>query len=109
MARNNNDDMLMEDELAAAFLDDSAVAESDDLDLAAPEEEPVAEEPSEDDLLNYGYSLWFSGSIDDAADCFHRYLKESGHDKEFIIENEAHLIQAKGISEPEIQMMLYIL
>lgn len=67
------------------------------------------EEPSEDDLLNYGYSLWFSGSIDDAADCFHRYLKESGHDKEFIIENEAHLIQAKGISEPEIQMMLYIL
>ena len=49
MARNNNDDMLMEDELAAAFLDDSAVAESDDLDLAAPEEEPVAEEPSEDD------------------------------------------------------------
>lgn len=67
------------------------------------------EDPSEDDLLNYGYSLWFSGSIDDAADCFHRYLKETGHDKEFIIENEMQLIQAKGITEPEIQMMLYIL
>ena len=67
------------------------------------------EEPSEDDLLNYGYSLWFSGNIDDAADCFHRYLKESGHDKEYIIENEVDLIQDKGITEPEIQMMLYIL
>ena len=67
------------------------------------------EEPSEDDLLNYGYSLWFSGNIDDAADCFHRYLKESGHDKEYIIENEMDLIQDKGITEPEIQMMLYIL
>ena len=67
------------------------------------------EEPSEDDLLNYGYSLWFSGNIDDAADCFHRYLKESGHDKEYIIENEMDLIQDKGITEPEIQLMLYIL
>ena len=67
------------------------------------------EEPSEDDLLHYGYSLWFSGNIDDAADCFHRYLKESGHDKEYIIENEVDLIQDKGITEPEIQMMLYIL
>jgi tetratricopeptide (TPR) repeat protein len=67
------------------------------------------EEPSEDDLLNYGYSLWFSGNIDDAADCFHRYLKESGHDKEYIIENEVDLIRDKGITEPEIQMMLYIL
>ena len=67
------------------------------------------EEPSEDDLLNYGYSLWFSGNIDDAAECFHRYLKESGHDKEYIIENEMDLIQDKGITEPEIQMMLYIL
>ena len=48
MARNNNDDMLMEDELAAAFLDDGALADTNDLDVAAPEEEaPVA--PSEDD------------------------------------------------------------
>ena len=67
------------------------------------------EEPSEEDLLNYGYCLWFGGHIDDAADCFHRYLKETGHDKEFIIENEVQLIQDKGITEPEIQMMLYVL
>jgi tetratricopeptide (TPR) repeat protein len=31
-----------------------------------------------DDLLNYGYCLWFGGHIDDAADCFHRFLKETG-------------------------------
>lgn len=47
MARTNNDDMLMEDELAAAFLDESAAA--------APAQEPELPEeemeiaPSEDD------------------------------------------------------------
>ena len=67
------------------------------------------EEPAEDDLLNYGLCLWFSGHIDEAADCFHRYLMVSGEPKESIIENELELIRAKGITEPEIQMMLYIL
>ena len=67
------------------------------------------EEPAEDDLLNYGFCLWFSGHIDEAADCFHRYLMVSGEPKESIIENELELIRAKGITEPEIQMMLYIL
>ena len=47
MARKSNDDMLMEDELAAAFLDESAVAEANDIDVADPEEVMVA--PSEDD------------------------------------------------------------
>jgi tetratricopeptide (TPR) repeat protein len=65
--------------------------------------------PAADDLLNYGLCLWFSGHIDDAADCFHRYLLESGEAKESIIENELELIREKGITEPEIQMMLYIL
>ena len=64
---------------------------------------------STDDLLNYGFCLWFAGHIDEAADCFHRYLKESGEDKEKMIKNELELIQRKGITEPEIQMMLYIL
>lgn len=69
----------------------------------------TVEAPLEEDLLNYGYCLWFSGSIDDAADCFHRFLMESGESKEYIIANEKKLILAKGITEPEIQMMLYIL
>lgn len=64
---------------------------------------------STDDLLNYGFCLWFAGHIDDAADCFHRYLKESGEKKETMIDNELELIRRKGITEPEIQMMLYIL
>ena len=62
-----------------------------------------------DDLLNYGYALWFSGNIDEAADCFHRFLKETGCEAQYIIDNEAELLQEKGITEPEQQMMLYIL
>ena len=65
--------------------------------------------PAADDLLNFGFCLWFSGHIDDAADCFHRYLMESGESKVSMIENELELIREKGITEPEIQMMLYIL
>lgn len=68
-----------------------------------------ADKPAADDLLNFGFCLWFSGHIDDAADCFHRYLMESGEAKESMIENELEQIRAKGITEPEIQMMLYIL
>lgn len=63
----------------------------------------------EGDLLNYGFCLWFKGNVDDAADCFHRYMKESGESKSSIMESEWALIREKGITEPEIQMMLYIL
>ena len=62
-----------------------------------------------DDLLNYGYALWFSGNIDEAADCFHRFLKETGSEAQYILDNEADLLREKGITEPEQQMMLYIL
>ena len=62
-----------------------------------------------DDLLNYGYALWFNGHIDEAADCFHRFLKETGFDAQYILLNEAKLLREKGITEPEQQMMLYIL
>lgn len=67
------------------------------------------EEPSTDDILNYGYCLWFDGKIDDAADCFRRYLKETGASKDTIIKNETELLCEKGITEAELQMMLYIL
>ena len=62
-----------------------------------------------DDLLNYGYCLWFGGHIDDAADCFHRFLKETGATSQYILQNEADLLREKGITEPEQQLMLYIL
>lgn len=62
-----------------------------------------------EDLLNYGYCLWLGGHVDEAADCFHRYLKETEQEKTFIIENELAMLREKGITEPEMQMMLYIL
>ena len=61
-----------------------------------------------DDALNYGYCLWFDGQIDQAADLFRRYLKETETSADVILE-ERPLLQAKGITEPEIQMMLSIL
>ena len=62
-----------------------------------------------DDLLKYGYCLWFDGQIADAADCFHRYVKETGVNPVSILREEAALLREKGITEPEQQMMLYIL
>ena len=62
-----------------------------------------------DDLLNYGYCLWLSGHVDEAADCFHRFLKESAFSREYILQNEAALLKEKGITEPEQQLMLYLL
>ncbi len=62
-----------------------------------------------EDLLNYGYCLWFSGNVSDAADCFHRYLKETGEKKDVILETERALMREKGITLAEQQMMLYIL
>ncbi|MBR5747869.1 MAG: tetratricopeptide repeat protein [Prevotella sp.] len=62
-----------------------------------------------EDLLNNGYCLWLGGHVDEAADCFHRYLKETREPKTFIIENELALLREKGITEPEMQMMLYML
>lgn len=69
----------------------------------------VTDQALADDLLNYGYCLWLGGHVDEAADCFHRYLKETEQHKTFIIENELSLLREKGITEPEMQMMLYIL
>ncbi|MBR4728735.1 MAG: tetratricopeptide repeat protein, partial [Prevotella sp.] len=62
-----------------------------------------------EDLLNYGYCLWFSGNISDAIDCFHRYLKETGEGKDIVLDSERALIKEKGITEAEQQMMLYML
>ena len=57
MARKTNDDMLMEDELAAAFLEDDATSmiepepimeEEEDLPAPAPDEEETTVEPSDE-------------------------------------------------------------
>ena len=69
----------------------------------------VGEDMQMEDLLNYGYCLWFSGQISDAVDCFHRYLKETGEGKNTVLDSESALIKGKGITEAEQQMMLYML
>ena len=70
----------------------------------------LTDDPTElDHLLKYGYCLWFSGHVADAADCFHRYIKEYGVEPDFILKEEAGLLREKGITEPEQQLMLYIL
>ncbi len=67
------------------------------------------EKPALDDLLNYGYCLWLKGDIEGAIDCFHRYLADTGAEAVFILENEKELLISKGISEPEMQMMIGVL
>ena len=62
-----------------------------------------------EDLLNYGYCLWLSGNTNDAADCFHRFLKETGETAAVILNSERELLMEKGITEPEMEMMLYML
>ena len=73
MARKTNDDMLMEDELAAAFLDDSAATmldadesmlpapEEEEEELAEPEEETV--EPSDEGDDGWDTSDDFPGHL----------------------------------------------
>ncbi len=67
------------------------------------------ENPSQEDFLNSGYNMWFGGYIDEAAEFFQQFMKMSGKDPDFIIKNEIDLLRDKGITEPEMQMMLYIL
>ena len=69
----------------------------------------LTDEPQPEDMLNYGYCLWLSGQVSDAADCFHRYLKETDGSPSTILESERDLLLEKGITEPEMQMMLYLL
>ena len=65
-----------------------------------------------DDLLNYGYCLWFSGAVAQAADAFRRYVRQEGVafdvTKEFL-ETEADLICSHGISEVEARLMIDLL
>ena len=59
------------------------------------------ENPSEDDMLNYGFYLWFTGKIDEAASCF----RSCGRNVFSQIENENYLLEKNGIIEEEIKMM----
>lgn len=70
------------------------------------------ESPIADDILNYGYCLWFSKAVTQAADAFRRYAQQDGVTfdaaKEFF-GTETGNIRAHGISEIEIRLMIDLL
>ena len=68
------------------------------------------EKPQPNDMLNYGYCLWFSGDIVSAVGMFRQFLTDH-NDPQFSMEQELmvtehDLISDHGISEAEIQLML---
>ena len=68
--------------------------------------------PIADDLLNYGYCLWFSGAVPQAASAFRRYAQQDGITFDAIKEffgTEADFIRNHGISEVEVRLMIDLL
>ena len=69
------------------------------------------EEPADVDMLNYGFYLWLTGKINEAADCFRTYENNTKDQKEEwlnvhdLIKDEAELLHKNGIVEEEISMM----
>lgn len=63
-----------------------------------------------DDLLNYGYCLWFSGDIIGAVGTFRQYVGDTNISademEQEIMGTEHALIAAHGIADHEIQLML---
>ena len=70
------------------------------------------EEPEDSDYINYGFYLWFTGRIDDAANCFRTYVMdskfigESWKELTNIIYRESGLLEKKGITKREMNMMI---
>ena len=58
-----------------------------------------------EDWLNYAYSLWFSGRIDGAIDCFKKYLAAGGDDAVKWFFFDRTLLEKYAVSEPQIMMM----
>ena len=64
-------------------------------------------EPNPDDLLNYGYCLWFSGNVTGAIGMFRQYCEDEFFDYvEEFFETGYHLLQKHGISDEEIRLMI---
>ena len=63
-----------------------------------------------EDLLNYGYCLWFSGRVNDALQYFHQFLmlpENKGFDMEQeLMENSFDILKEHGITEIDCQLML---
>ena len=70
------------------------------------------EEPEDSDYINYGFYLWFTGRIDDTANCFRtdvmdsKFIGESWKELTNIIYRESGLLEKKGITKREMNMMI---
>ena len=69
------------------------------------------EAPIADDILNYGYCLWFARSVEQAADMFRRYagLEGVSFDARREFATEADVISQHGVSDVEVQLMVDLL
>lgn len=70
----------------------------------------TAAAPASDDLLNYGYCLWFSGDIVSAVGMFRQYVSQTNASmddmEQEMMQTEHHFIVSHGIDDSEIQLML---
>lgn len=98
----NPDDAIIKRYLAWTLTCDDKYEQAENLYQQLLSEEEVYA----DDLRRYGYCLWFSGKVGEAIDFFRRYLKESDDKMFIVISNERELLLSKGITEPEMKMML---
>ena len=64
------------------------------------------EAPNPSDFLNYGYSLWLQGRINEAAEQLRKYARVvAGNDNTATLQLDDSWLKARGISETEICMM----
>ena len=70
------------------------------------------EKPADSDTINFAFYLWFSGRVDEAANCFRNYVtnakpkEDRWHEIHNIVYMEKALLERKGITQREIQMMI---
>ena len=70
------------------------------------------ENPADSDVINYGFYLWFTGKIDDAANCFRNHemknipQEDRRGDIYYVFRKERQLLKEKGITQQEITMMI---
>ena len=64
------------------------------------------EAPNPSDYLNYGYSLWLQGRINEAAEQLRKYARVvAGNENTATLQLDDSWLKARGISETEICMM----
>ena len=64
------------------------------------------EAPNPSDFLNYGYSLWLQGRINEAAEQLRKYARVvAGNENTATLQLDDSWLKARGISETEICMM----